>query len=260
MAVCLSCFGATPQPVKAYLQRAQKLVVEHRRNVNRLKAPSELVAEALFAGGAFYLTGSDAGWISEGTSRAGGPMSIRHLSSTTVARPGDVVWLNYSAGTYNAQLQAGAELEQKKCLVLAFGPRPTSGAPGFQHWIDSMTPWNADHNFTLLGNVLSLWTLTGEVAGASARRGENAGVLSKCGYAGIRATQPTLQRGAPFTPPGSHAWSLSSPEWPHAPTWITSKRCFMGSKHTRLTRSSQRGRRWPGGPLPIPHCSCPFRT
>ena len=199
MAVCLPCFGATPQPVKAYLQRAQKLVVEHRHNVNRLQAPSELVTEALFAGSAFYLTGSDTGWISEGTGRAGGPMSIRHLSSTTAARPGDVVWLSYSADTYNAQLRAGAELEQKKCLVLAFGPRPTSGAPGFQHWIDSLTPWNADHNFTLLGNVLSLWTLTGEVAGVSARRGKTLVFYQSVGMPG------SLQRNQLYTGRTFHA-------------------------------------------------------
>ncbi len=172
LTLCLPCFAAPPQPVKAYLERAQKLVVEHRRNVNRLTAPSELVTEALFAGSAFYLAGSDTGWISEGTGRAGGPMSVRHLSSTAAARAGDVVWLSYSAETYNAQLEAAAELEQKKCLVIAFGPRPTAGPPGFQHWIDSLTPWNADHNFTLLGNLLSFWTVTGEVAGASARRGK----------------------------------------------------------------------------------------
>ena len=81
-------------------------------------------------------------------------------------------WLSYSADSYDAQLKAAAELESKKCLVMAFGPRPASGVPGFQHWIDSLTPWNADQNFTLLGNVLSLWALTGEVAAASARRGK----------------------------------------------------------------------------------------
>jgi hypothetical protein len=55
---------------------------------------------------------------------------------------------------------------------MGFGPRPASGAPGFKHWIDSLTPWNADQNFTLLGNVLSLWTLAGELAAATARRGK----------------------------------------------------------------------------------------
>ena len=172
VAVCLPCFAATPQPVKAYLDRAQKLVVEHRRNVDRLKAPSEMIAGALSGGGTFYLAGSDTGWIAEGSGRAGGPMGIRNLSPGTTARAGDVVWLSYSAESYDAQLQAAAEFERNKCLVIAFGPRPAKGAPGFKHWIDSRTPWSADRNFTLLGNLLSLWTTTGEVAGASARRGK----------------------------------------------------------------------------------------
>jgi len=171
MAACARAFGAAATAVESYLQRVQKLVAQHRRNVGRLKAPAELVAEALLAGGTLNLGGSDAAWISEGSGRSGGIMNIGHLSPTTTAHPGDVAWLSYCARTYDAQLQTAAELESKKYLVMAFGPRPASGAPGFQHWIDSLTPWNGDQNFTLLGNVLSLWTLTGEVAAATARRG-----------------------------------------------------------------------------------------
>jgi hypothetical protein len=96
---------------------------------------------------------------------------MMRLGEVSAAKAGDVVWLSYSADSYDAQLKAAGELESKKCLVMAFGPRPASGVPGFQHWIESFTPWNADQNLTLLGNVLSLWTLTGEVAAASARRG-----------------------------------------------------------------------------------------
>ena len=172
MGACVRAFGAAAIPVESYLQRVQKLVAQHRRHVDRLKAPAELVAEALFAGHAFYLGGSDAGWIREGTGRSGGVMNVGQLSPTTNTGPGDVVWLSYAARTYEAQWQAAADLERKKCLVMAFGPRPASGVPGFQHWIDSLTPWNADQNFTLLGNVLSLWTLAGELAAASARRGK----------------------------------------------------------------------------------------
>ena len=170
-AACLRAFGATTTPVEAYVQRAQKLVAQHRRNVGSLKVPAELVAEALIAGGTLNLGGSEAAFIGEGSARSGGMMHLGQVSPTTTAHPGDVAWLSYAADSYDAQLQTAAELEGKKCLVMAFGPRPASAVPGFHHWIDSLTPWNADHNFTLLGNLLSLWTLTGEVAAASARRG-----------------------------------------------------------------------------------------
>jgi len=181
MADCLRAFGATATLVEPYLKRVQKLVAQHRRSVDRLKAPAELVAEALFAGHAFNLGGSDAGWIREGSGRSGGVMNIGQFSPTTTVYPGDVAWLSYAADSYDAQLQTAAELEGKKCLVMAFGPRPASAVPGFHHWIDSLTPWNADHNFTLLGNLLSLWTLTGEVAAASARRGRTL-VFYQSGY------------------------------------------------------------------------------
>ncbi len=174
-------FGATTTPAEAYVLHADKVVAQHSRNMGRLKAPAELVAEALLAGETLNLGGSERGWILEGSSRSGGMMVTRQLSATTTAHPGDVAWLSYSADSYDAQLKAAAELESKKCLVMAFGPRPASGVAGFQHWIDSLTPWDADQNFTLLGNVLSLWTLTGEVAAASARRGRTL-VFYQSGY------------------------------------------------------------------------------
>ena len=62
-AACLPCLNA------AYFDSAQELVAQHRRSVDRLQAPAALVRAALFAGGAFYVTGSDAGWIAEATGR-----------------------------------------------------------------------------------------------------------------------------------------------------------------------------------------------
>jgi len=165
-------FGASPASVEAYAQRAQRLVAQHRRNVSRLNQPAELVAGALIAGHGLKLSGPDRGWISEGLGRAGGLMVTGHLAPNAAGAPGDVVWLSYNARTYDDQVKRAAELESQQCQVLAFGPRPASGAPQFQHWIDSMTPWGADENFALLGNVLSLWTLTGEVAAATARKGK----------------------------------------------------------------------------------------
>jgi hypothetical protein len=200
-AACLPCFSSASKPVEAYFDRAQKLVAQHRRGVDRLKAPAELVRTALFAGGAFYVTGSDAGWISEASGRSGGLMAVRGLSSPAAAHAGDVVWLSYSPATYDSQRQIAAELQQKKCLVIAYGPRPASGVLAFEHWIDSLTPWSADQNFTLLGNVLSLWTLSGEVASASARAGKTL-VFYQSGYRPEARTRNPAYQGRTFHGPG----------------------------------------------------------
>jgi hypothetical protein len=165
-------FGASTSPVEVYAQRAQRLVAQHRRNVGRMTAPAEVVAEALIAGHGLKLSGPDKGWVSEGLGRAGGPMVTGNLAPDAAGTAGDVVWLSYNAGTYDSQVKRAAELESQQCKVMAFGPRPASGAPEFHNWIDSLTPWGADDNFALLGNVMSLWTLTGEVAAATARKGK----------------------------------------------------------------------------------------
>jgi hypothetical protein len=123
----------------------------------------------VIAGGSLSLGGAERGWISEGSGRSGG---IMHLGQASQAKAGDVVWLSYAADSYDAQLKAATDLEANKVLVIAFGPRPASGAPGFHNWLDSMTPWNSDSNFNMMGNVLSLWTLTGELAAATARKGK----------------------------------------------------------------------------------------
>jgi hypothetical protein len=165
----VTAWGATATPVDTYVQRIDRLMARHRNGVSRLRAPAEMTADALIAGGSLSLGGAERGWISEGSGRSGG---IMHLVPASQAKAGDVVWLSYAADSYDAQLKAAADLEANKVLVIAFGPRPASGAPGFHNWIDSMTPWSSDQNFNLMGNVLSLWTLTGELAAATARKGK----------------------------------------------------------------------------------------
>ncbi|MBI2680954.1 MAG: hypothetical protein HYX25_08115 [Candidatus Solibacter usitatus] len=194
-AVCLPYLNA------AYFDSAQELVAQHRRSVDRLKAPAELVQAALFGGGAFYVAGSDPGWIAEATGRSGGIMAVRALSSPAVAQPGDVVWLSYFPSTYESQRQVAADLQQKKCLVIAFGPRPPSGAPAFEHWIDSLTPWTADQNFTVLGNLLSLWTLTAELASATARAGKTL-VFYQSNYRPGGSERNLRYQGRTFHAPG----------------------------------------------------------
>lgn len=164
-----SAYGANP--VNAYITRVFQLVHKQREELPRLITPANATAKALIAGGKFYL-GGDKGWVTEGSYRAGGVMMIRALSAKKPPVKGDVVWLAYEPSTYQQVAQQARELERRGCLVVVFGPKPASGAPHFKYWLDSFTPLNADNNFTRMGNVLSLWTLTGELAASTARMGK----------------------------------------------------------------------------------------
>lgn len=159
----------THSAVASYLQSVFELLENHRQAIPRLVSPAELTARSLIAGGAFYLAGSDIGWREEGVARSGGLMRALALPSFQVTREGDVVWLSFLSATYQAELRNSKELERRGCLAVAFGPSPPDSLPDFRHWIDSLCPWNGALNFTRLANVLSLWTLTAELAAFTAR-------------------------------------------------------------------------------------------
>ena len=157
--------------VDSYIASVSQLLQRHRSALPRLIAPANETATALIRGGAFYLGGYQ-GWVDEGLGRAGGLMMVRPLSRSKSVSKGDVVWLAYTPSTYSEVQQQAKELESQGCLVIAFGPKLASGAPQFTHWIDSLTPPTADNADTEMGNVLSLWTLTGEVAASVSRQGK----------------------------------------------------------------------------------------
>lgn len=148
-----------------------QLVEKHRQGTQRLLVPAELTSKAIINGGHLFLGGHDRGWIAEGDGRAGGLRGIRTLDSAELVRKGDVVWLSYSSGDYAEQLSIAKTLENKGCLVVALGPRPPGKPIGFTYWIESFTPWLDNENFALMGNILSLWGLTGEVAASASRQG-----------------------------------------------------------------------------------------
>jgi len=164
-----SAYGSNA--VDSYVTSVFQVLQKHQAALPRLIAPANATADALIHGGAFYV-GGDQGFASEATGRAGGLMVVRSLSPSKPAVKGDVVWLAYEPSTYAEVEQQARELESRGCLVVAFGPKLASGAPHFTHWIDSFTPPTADDDFTRMGNVLSLWTLTGEVAASTARQGK----------------------------------------------------------------------------------------
>jgi len=164
LALVCAAAPAGPERETAYL------LAENRRHVKRLFAPAEASARGILAGGRYFIAGSDPGWIAEATGRAGGAYIATALRTVENARPGDVVWVAYSPATYEEDLAQARALEAKGCVVTALGPRPPSGVPPLKYWVDSFTSWDARPNATLTGNVLSLWTLTGEMASAAARQ------------------------------------------------------------------------------------------
>lgn len=173
----LLCGSVRAADAEAFAGRVLKLAAEHRRRLGRLKAHAERTGQALLAGGAWWVTGAGKGWISELTGRAGGPAAAAPLRSAEAARKGDVAWLSFSPETYSADLQTARELEERGCVVTAFGPEPPGGQAAFPHALAGLTQWSEDERLTLMGNLLSLWSLTAEVAACTARNGKTLAML-----------------------------------------------------------------------------------
>lgn len=155
----------------AHVQRVEALVAAQRASVNRLAAAAAASGKALFSGGSFYLCCGEGAWTDEGNSRAGGPMALGVAQSVSQVKARDVVWVSYTASTYEAVAAAAAQAPQGT-VVVGFGPKPPSGRAAFPFWIDSLTEPGEDDGLTLMGNVLSLWSMVGEVAAETARGGK----------------------------------------------------------------------------------------
>lgn len=164
-----SAYGSNA--ISSYVTRVYRLLERHRKALPRLIAPANATANDLIHGGAFYL-GGDKGWVAEGNGRAGGLMMVRPVSTSKPPTKGDVVWLAYLPESYAEVARKAKEFESRGCLVMVFGPKLRSGAPHFAYWIDSLTSPAASDNFTRMGNIISLWTLTSEVAASVSRQGK----------------------------------------------------------------------------------------
>ncbi len=155
----------------SYIGQVNQLIASHRSGVARLTGPAQASADALAKGGSFYLNSSDnRAWFYEGIGRAGALMQTREFNQNSAPVAGDVVWISYTASTYQNALNVSTRLTPQKIVVVGFGPQPPSGRQPFANWVDSLTPWTASDDVTLFGNVLSLWTLEGELAAATARQ------------------------------------------------------------------------------------------
>jgi hypothetical protein len=97
-----SAYGA--DAVDSFVASAFQMVQKHRDALPRLIAPANATADALIAGGKFYV-GGDAGFASEATGRAGGTMAVHGLSASNPPVKGDVVWLAYEPSTYTEVAQ-----------------------------------------------------------------------------------------------------------------------------------------------------------
>ena len=198
----LLCAFLTPCPaygsssVDSYVESVFQLLEKHREALPRLIVPANATAEALMRGGAFYLAG-DKGWVAEADGRAGGPVMIRPIPASEPPNKGDVVWIGYFPESYVEEAQRAKELEDRGCLVVAFGPKLAGGAPHFTHWIDSFTPPTGDDNFARMGNIISLWTLTAEVAASVSRQGKTL-TFSQSGSIEGANERNALYRGLAF--------------------------------------------------------------
>jgi hypothetical protein len=164
----------TPAIDSQFARRVLNLVAAQRTTNSRFFEAANIGAHALVSGGSLFLGNSESpnaqrSFFYEGTGRAGGLMAIRQYTGTQSLHKGDLLWIAYAAGDFQSTAVKIAEAEKIGAVAVAFGPRPPKGVRPFSHWIDSLTAWNDDEEFTLFGNVLSFWSMTGELAAATSR-------------------------------------------------------------------------------------------
>jgi hypothetical protein len=157
--------------VDEHVQRVQDLVARHRATVGRLAAPATAAAQALIGGGSLRIANNDLPFFYEGLGRAGGFMKLREFLVGSDPEPGDVLLVSYNAKTYQTAPRTSRVRKRRNAVVIAFGPKPPAGLVEFANWIDSGTSWNDDDDFVLTGNLLSMWSFSGELAAACARQG-----------------------------------------------------------------------------------------
>ncbi len=167
----LATIAYAATPVDSEVQRVQTLIATHRSSLTRLNAAASAVSQNLVSGGTYYICCGDNAINSEVYGRAGGSMGVVVYSGQQIGTK-DVLWVNYTSGTYQSVSTSIAQLNVPQgAVVVWFGPQPPTGPPG-TYWIDSLTSWADDDAFALMGNVLSWWSLTGELAAATARQGK----------------------------------------------------------------------------------------
>ena len=169
IAIAVRLAGQTP--VDDQVKQTLHLIAGHQAGVSRLAPVAEATAQVLLKGGSFYICCGDNPWIAEADSRAGGPIGLKVARTSAQVTGNSVVWVSYNQSTYKTFV-TDLERMPPNTLTVAFGPKPESDMPKSVLWVDSLTPWNAPANLALMGNVISLWSLAGETAAATARAGK----------------------------------------------------------------------------------------
>jgi len=162
--------GARLSPADQSVEAALQVLAHQRVAIPRLFGPAQATAQAMLHGGRFYLAG-DRTWVAEGCNRASGTLAASPLTDAAAARPGDVVWLGVFGPPEAATAALADRLERQRCAVIYFGPTAPPAAKTAARWVDDLTPAGADRELALLGNIVSLWAATGELASATARAG-----------------------------------------------------------------------------------------
>jgi hypothetical protein len=200
--------------VETQVKQTRELIAAHRASVPRLSAIATSSAQVLLNGGAWYLCCGDNPWINEGASRAGGPMGLKVARSAGQIPDNSLVWVSYDANSYQS-IRAEIIRMPRSARVVAFGPKPEAGPPKLFQWIDSLVAWDADDDLILMGNVLSFWSMTGEVAAAAARSGKTMAFFQSAWVPGANARNDryanlTFHKGGPQMQPADPGVLASS--------------------------------------------------
>jgi hypothetical protein len=165
-----SAVSAPIPPATSELESTLHLIDQHGAELPRLQMAAEATASRLIAGGKLYLAG-DTAWVEEGNGRAGGLRCALLLTNADRVQSGDVVWLGDSNLDSVKTAAVAASLKGHKCLVVYFGSSPPASLPEGALTLDNFAPPHSAGHLALLGNILSLWTETAELAAATARPG-----------------------------------------------------------------------------------------
>jgi acetyl esterase/lipase len=178
-ACCASLALATDglSPAGRYVGSALGLLQQIESTIGAISQAGDTIAARMVAGHSLYLGGSYEGFIVEGYYRAGGMMKAGWLKKAEDLKAGDVLLLGTVEAADPKDVALADEARKRGALVVRIGPGGRQASPGE---IDLTVPCKAvtaDREAGTLplasvGDIMTLWALTGEIAGGCTRRGK----------------------------------------------------------------------------------------